>query len=70
LKEDSAETAYGERFPGGTMSDEQLNHEDPEVEGHVRRGAVNTDSVDENEDDEVEAHVRKASARMDSPKKF
>jgi hypothetical protein len=50
------------------MSDEQRNHEEPEVEGHVRHGGVNTDPVEENEDDEVEAHVRKSNVRMDSPR--
>jgi len=46
------------------MSDEQRKDEEPEVEGHVRKGVTDepTESKDEDKD-EVEAHVRKSSPR-------
>jgi hypothetical protein len=46
------------------MSDEQRKDEEPEVEAHSPRHAVNDEPSDENEtEDEVEAHVRKSQPR-------
>ncbi|HLX31677.1 MAG TPA: hypothetical protein VKR79_02790 [Gaiellaceae bacterium] len=51
------------------MSDEQSNNEteDPEVEGHVKLGAMD-EPADEGDEDEVEGHVKLSAPRLDSPK--
>jgi hypothetical protein len=53
------------------MSDEQrrAGREEPEVEGHMRRG-VHDEPAEDGEENEVEAHVRRANVRMDSPRKL
>ena len=50
--------------------DEQYKGEEPEVEGHTRRGAnIEPAAGADDDDNEVEAHVRKANVRMDLPRK-
>jgi hypothetical protein len=49
------------------MSDEQLNEDSIDVEGHSTRFGV-SDEPAEDAEDEIEAHVhRAANVRMDSP---